>query len=96
MGKHSGKYNAQAVISISIMFETERSSEMPYLLRLKWVLSEYPPPPSSGPLPLPISPLLCTWGHMSKIGFFPAPWTSEHLLPLNYATLGTCLVSYVP
>lgn len=44
MGKHSGKYNAQAVISISIMFETERSSEMPYLLRLKWVLSEYPPP----------------------------------------------------
>lgn len=43
MEKHSGKYNAQAVISISIMFETERSSEMPYLLRLKWVLSEYPP-----------------------------------------------------
>ena len=58
MGKHSGKYNAQAVISISIMFETEGSAEMPYLLRLKWVLSEYPPTKQWTPSSPNLSPIM--------------------------------------
>lgn len=61
MGRHSGKYNAQAVIIISIMFEMEKSSEIPYILRLRYGFCVNVPPPGSRILSVPFSSLLCRW-----------------------------------
>lgn len=85
MGKHFGKYNAQAAVSISIMFETGKSAEMPYPLGFQWLFLDVPPPrPCSGPLLLSVSLLLCRCGERGTEGrVFPVTWTSEHLPTLN-------------